>query len=615
MFDVPDSAENAPSTAWTPHQSTDSPQQSVARPAVARSAAEHSAARFVAPNSSAAEPLAPKPSASGKKCPEALADEITTLAGHLNAAQHRFLKLLDEFDRHQGWAGPGVRSLAHWLNWKCGIGDLAAREKVRVARALRDLPKIDAAFERGEVSYSKVRAMTRAATPKNEAQLLNIARHGTAEHMERLVRVYRRARQRAEASPGEKERRREERFHCIDEDDETMVFGGRVSIEQGRLLVKALDAMVAEMEGDGWEAGDGRDAGDAPHADGAHRADENGKVAHPGKAGDHSPKDSPESAGNVSAETSGDGSGASVPAETSAAAPEPSVSAETPVADSGGNVPAETSTATSEPSDSAKTPPLKPVRVRRATALVRIAEHYLATGGSGATPLRSSEAYQVFVHVNANDAHPDNRVNGGHTTYADDRRRVAPHVARQLACDASRRTVLENERGEVLNIGRRSRTVPWRIAHALRIRDGGCRFPGCGQRRWTDAHHIRHWADGGGTSLENLVTLCRYHHRSLHREEYRIERGAGGDLIFIDTQHQPIPPAIHPQFGYRPGSGGAAGTEVAPTAADRLERLQAENRGQGVEINESTAVTRWAGESMDYSTAIEWLLYKDGVAI
>ena len=186
--------------------------------------------------------------------------------------------------------------------------------------------------------------------------------------------------------------------------------------------------------------------------------------------------------------------------------------------------------------------------MRRATALVHIAEHYLATRGSGATALKSSDAYQVFVHVNANDAHPDNRINGAHTTYVDDRRCLAPHVARQLACDASRRTVLENERGEVLNIGRRSRIVPWHIAHALRIRDGGCRFPGCNQQRWTDAHHIHHWADGGETSLDNLVTLCRYHHRALHRDEYRIERGTDGELIFIDAQYQAIPPAIHPQF-------------------------------------------------------------------
>ena len=480
------------------------------------------------------QPAGEFPTSNQQRC-EALCNEITTLAGHLNAANYRFLKLLDEFDRHEGWAGDGIRSLAHWLNFKCGFGHLVAREKVRVARALRELPLIDAAFERGEISYSKVRAMTRVATPENEVELLNIARHGTAAHMERLVRAYRRCREQVAASPCELAIRREERFYCYAEDDETMVFGGRVSVEQGRLLIEALDAMVAELDDDAVDA---------------------------------------EPAGNVSAETNDPGANENVSAETSGGEPD------------------------------AKRP--TPIRTRRATALVHIAEHYLATGGSGARPLTSSEAYQVFIHVNANDASPDNRINGAHTAYTDDRRCLAPHVVRQLACDAARRTVLENDRGEVLNIGRRSRTVPRRIAHALRIRDGGCRFPGCGQRRWTDAHHIRHWADGGETSVDNLVTLCRYHHRSLHREEYRIERrarGDGGELVFIDARGRPMPPAIHPQF--------ASG----PSAADRVERLRAEHGERGVQIDETTAVTAWQGESMDYSTAVEWLQRRDGMAI
>ena len=641
MFDVPASAESA--FADTEYSNARNPLQPAVslRYAVARPASENAE--------------------SEKKCPEALAAEITTLAGHLNAAHYRFLKLLDEFDREQGWAGPGVRSLAHWLSWKCGIGELVAREKVRVARALRELPLIDASFERGQISYSKVRAMTRAATPENEAQLLNIARHGTAEHIERLVRVYRRCSKRAECSPGETERRREERFYCFDEDEETTVFGGRVSAEQGRLLMKALDAMVAEMEAGEREAGDApqaddEPAGDVPRAEDAHRAvdthraddepeacdeprvDKISKGDHPGKSDHHNPNDTPESAENVSAETSAAGSGPSDSAETSVDVLESNVSAEISTASSGKNVSAETSAAASGKIVSAETfsdgrtsvephesdqPPLKPLRVRRATALAQIAEHYLATRtrGAGATPLRSSDAYQVFVHVNANDAHPDNRLNGGHTTYTDDRRCLAPHVARQLACDASRRTVLENERGEVLNIGRRSRIVPWHIAHALRIRDGGCRFPGCNQHRWTDAHHIHHWADGGETSLDNLVTLCRYHHRELHRGEYRIEHGADGELIFMEAQQRVIPPAIHPQFGDRHGSGDVTDTPDTPdtpgatTAADRLEQLQAEHRERGVEIDKSTAVTRWAGERMDYSTAVEWLLNRDGIEV
>ena len=503
--------------------------------------------------------FAGSPTPEQQRC-EALCVEITTLAGHLNAANYRFLKLLDEFDRHEGWAGDGIRSLAHWLNFKCGLGHLVAREKVRVARALRTLPLIDAAFERGEISYSKVRAMTRVATPENEVELLNIARHGTAAHMERLVRAYRRCRKQVDAAPGELAIRREERFYCYAEDHETMVFGGRVSIEQGRLLVKALDAMVAEIDGD---------AADAETADTADTADTEDRNEVTGPA----PVDEPETAGdagNVSAETIDPGANENVSAETSG-----------------------------DGSD-AESPARKPTG--RATALAHIAEHYLATGASGARPLTSSEAYQVFIHVNANDAHPDNRINGAHTAYTDDRRCLAPHVVRQLACDAARRTVLENDRGEVLNIGRRSRTVPRHIAHALTIRDGGCRFPGCGRRRWTDAHHIRHWADGGETSLDNLITLCRYHHRSLHREEYRIELGAG-ELIFIDARGRPMPPAIHPQF--------ASG----PSAADRVERLRAEHAERGVAIDETTAVTAWRGESMDYPTAVEWLQRRDGMAI
>ena len=329
MFDVPASTETVSPSAPIPLQPADSPPQAVARPIVTRAGIAHPTVR-----PPAAEPLsslrsASEPPSSAKKCPDALAAEITTLAGHLNAAQYRFLKLLDEFDREQGWTGPGVRSLAHWLSWKCGIGELVAREKVRVARALRELPMIDASFERGQISYSKVRAMTRAATPGNEAQLLNIARHGTAEHIERLVRVYRRCRKRAEFSPGETERRREERFYCFDEDEETTVFGGRVSAEQGRLLMKALDAMVAEMEADEREAGDAPRADDARRAVDTHqaddepeacdepRADEISKADHPGKADHHNPKDTPESAENVSAETSVAGSDPSVSAETS----------------------------------------------------------------------------------------------------------------------------------------------------------------------------------------------------------------------------------------------------------------------------------------------------------
>jgi hypothetical protein len=94
-----------------------------------------------------------------------LADQITELVGHLNAANYRFLKLIAEFDRRKGWVDNATHSCAHWLNWKCGIAMGAAREKVRTARALENLPMMAAAMERGQISYSKVRALTRVACP------------------------------------------------------------------------------------------------------------------------------------------------------------------------------------------------------------------------------------------------------------------------------------------------------------------------------------------------------------------------------------------------------------------------------------------------------------------
>ncbi len=124
---------------------------------------------------------------------ESLGDEITELYGFITAATYDLLVKIREFDREGLWKLEGICSCAHWLNWKCGIGMNAGREKVRVANALADLAKISEAFRLGEISYSKVRAITRVATPHNEDYLLMIAQHGTAHHVESLVRGYRRA--------------------------------------------------------------------------------------------------------------------------------------------------------------------------------------------------------------------------------------------------------------------------------------------------------------------------------------------------------------------------------------------------------------------------------------
>src|SRR5712691_6404247 len=129
---------------------------------------------------------------------ERLGDEIAELAAHLDAATARLLELIREFDAREGW-NHGFPSCAHWLSWRVGMKLGAGREHVRVARALGALPRLAEALARGELSYSKVRELTRVATPEIEERLLAVGRAGTACHVERIVRGWRRVDRMAEA--------------------------------------------------------------------------------------------------------------------------------------------------------------------------------------------------------------------------------------------------------------------------------------------------------------------------------------------------------------------------------------------------------------------------------
>ena len=172
--------------------------------------------------------------------------EITTLAGHLNAGEYRFLELLSEFDRRAGWSDSATHSCAHWLNWKCGIDLGAARERVRVAHAVEKLPRIAAAMARGELSYSKVRALTRVAGKANEEYFLSIALHGTAHQVETLVRCYRRAQEAEELSREARQQENRELSYYHDSDG-SLVLKGRLPADVGALVLKALDAAVKSM--------------------------------------------------------------------------------------------------------------------------------------------------------------------------------------------------------------------------------------------------------------------------------------------------------------------------------------------------------------------------------
>ena len=416
-----------------------------------------------------------------------LKDEITTLAGHLNAAQARFLALVAELDRRNGWAEWGVKSLAHWLNWKCGIALGAAREKVRTARALGGLPKVAAAMADGRLSYFKVRELTRVATPANEDYLLNIALCGTASHVESVVRGYRRALEAEELSREARQQRDQSLLYYTDIDG-SLIVRGRVPAEIGALFVRALEAAEDSLP---------------------------------------IPKD--------------------VPAGTSL-------------------------------------DDRHYLRKRRVEALATLAESFLA---GGPKDLSGADRHQIVVHVDAETL--VHRQAG--RCELERGPSIASETARRLGCDASVVRIVEDAKGEPLDVGRKTRTIPPGIRRALNARDKGCRFPGCTFKRYVDGHHVKHWADGGETKLSNLVTLCRFHHRLVHEGRVVVQTLDDGAFRFTSPD-------------------GRSFESPSPIPTDWTE-LVAENHAVDIEVTPGTAITRWTGESLDLDWAVGWLMQND----
>jgi hypothetical protein len=195
---------------------------------------------------------------------EELGERIAELAAQISAATFELLAMLRDFDERGGWAS-GFHSCAHWLCWRAGLDPGAAREKVRVARALGALPLLSAAMRRGEISYSKVRALTRIATPANEQDLLAFGRAGTAAHVERLVRGMRRV---DRIGAGEKRLHASRYLRAYTDEDGMVVVTGRLAPEAGAALLRALEAGVEAFYGPrgGQPAGAGKEAAEAAEA-------------------------------------------------------------------------------------------------------------------------------------------------------------------------------------------------------------------------------------------------------------------------------------------------------------------------------------------------------------
>ncbi|MDP3517885.1 MAG: DUF222 domain-containing protein [Pseudohongiella sp.] len=329
----------------------------------------------------------------------ALSDEITRLAGHINAAQHRFLTLLAALIERDAWAGNGIKSPAHWLNYHCGM----------------------------------------------------------------------------------------------------LVLRGRMTPEDGAVFMKAVEAMVAAQN--------------------------------------------------------------------------PPINQD----DDSANLPG-------------KTFPQK-----RVDALLALAEQAMNTIEEGLQPLLSTDKYQVVIHIEGGNQRGHEHSQEQHCSIESGAHHLplSPATARRLCCDASLVPVLEDASGNVLNIGRKTRAIPPSIRRALQIRDHGCRFPGCCESRFVDAHHVQHWCDGGETRLDNLVLLCRQHHRLLHQEGYEIVKRGEQQFEFLTPAGDAMPTAMAPQF--------ATAAEDFATETLAIER---EHEGFGLAIESRTAVTRWQRERMDYDLAV-----------
>ena len=394
-----------------------------------------------------------------------IGERIAETAVHLDAAMHRLLTDIRVFDEGGGWYRQGATSCAHWLSWRVGWTLATGRERVRVAKALATLPLLDAALSRGEVSYSKVRAMTRVATPDNEETLLAYAQHATAAELETICR----------------------RFHAA-----TASVDAETEAAQRKVTRRTLDSGLHQIAA-------------------VLRPDE---AAFLWQAITRATRDS---------------------ADPGAAQP----SAET--------------------------------RPTLADGIVALAQSYLRGDHAERPPV------EVVVTITEPDA-PAELADGTCISAEADR----------LACDCAVVEMHTDAAGNPLAVGRKTRTISTALRRALSHRDAHrCRFPGCTHRRYLDGHPIEHWAHGGPTTLDNLISLCTYHHGFVHEHGYTVELTPDGPR-FTDPRGRevraprPAPP--------RPG---------LPTLLDDHSALG---------LDATTGQTRWDGTPPDYGLAVDALV-------
>ena len=449
-----------------------------------------------------------------------LEEEIISLAKHMNQDEYRFLVMVREFDIRQGWRAYQFNNCAEWLNMKCGISPGTAREKVRVALALLDLPQCSEGFAKGELSYSKVRAMTRAANVFNEATLVDYALKATAHQVEEHCRRLRNA-DRRQSTPDARRAWQARSLKRTCHPDGMMSIYVELPREQGELVMKALEMAMAAAAGDTADeayqmyaaAGQG-DKANVKAGDAA---------GHTGNTADLANKASLAHAANVK-----DGlahavdQAATITGEKDGVAPAAGKAAANTKDKAGKRETAAQAQAENQQSNA--------FFARQADALVAVARGYLS--GTGGEKRAKSDNYQVVVHVDA-AALQDK---GGKSD-------LPVESVRRIACDADLVAVTRDAKGNLLNLGRKHRVVSPQLKRALLARDKCCTYPSCSHEQFLEAHHVMHWADGGETSLENAMLICNRHHRLLHEGGFTIHKNFAGEWYFRTAEGKVLPEA------------------------------------------------------------------------
>ncbi len=483
--------------------------------------------------------------------------KIRATAADMAGMTREWLHMIGEFDRNSGWSGYGITSCAHWLSWTCSVSPVTAREYVRVARALSGLPLVDAAFAAGRLSLSKVRAITRVADRVDEQVLLDQALVQTASQLERTVRGFRRA----DGDGLVQQRKRRAGWHW--DDDGMLVLSARLPPDEGALLVAALNRATDRLRPPENTSAcpDGSDATDAGQAD---RDAALGEILDVDRW-------------QLTA------------ADILVALAEAALAAEE--VDSSGD--------------------------DRQLVILHADAALLADVGEGEdfgmvgtdfvrTDFADGDGADVdgtVDHAGGDEPGESTEVHRPPIGYSP-RRNLSwesqrcmlengPGVdlatARRIACDAAMVAVLHNVRdGEPLRLGRKTRTISPAQRRALRIRDGGCCFPGCHRRTFLEAHHVQWWSLLGHTDLENLVLVCRAHHMLVHEGGFTVS--AASDMpeqgwVFRDPYGVLVVRPIPTQAGLdRPLERPRPDPEADP------DRLMPGWRGERFEVAETVGV-------------------------